>query len=39
MNRKDRGPIAKIPCHESNGIDGPLIEGKKINLWGVVGHL
>ena len=32
-------PLAKIPCHESNKIDGSLIEVLSIDLWRVVGHL
>ena len=32
-------PLAKIPCHESNGINGSSIGGLSVNLWQVAGHL
>ena len=38
--RGGRGPpLAKIPHHESNEIDGSLIGGPNIDLWRVAGHL
>ena len=39
MDRRERPPLAKIPCHESNGIDDSSIGGLSIDLWKVVGHL
>ena len=39
MNRWERAPLAKIPCHKSNGINGSSIEGMSIDLWRVAGHL
>ena len=32
-------PLAKIPHHESNEIDGSSIKGTSIDLWRVGGHL
>ena len=39
VDRREMPPLAKIPHHESNGIDGSLFEGPSIDLWQVVGHL
>ena len=39
MDRRERPPLAKIPHHESNEIDGLSIGGLSIDLWQVVGHL
>ena len=39
MDRRERPPLAKIPCHESNIINGASIRGLSINLWRVAGHL
>ena len=39
MDRRERPPLAKIPRHESNGIDGLSIGGSSIDLWRVAGHL
>ena len=39
MDRRERPPLDKIPCHESNGINGSLIERPSIDLWRVTGHL
>ena len=38
-NGVERPPLAKIPHHESNGIDGSSIEGPSIDLWLVTPHL
>ena len=32
MDRRERPPLAKIPRHESNGIDGSSIGGPSIDL-------
>ena len=40
MDKRERPPpLAKIPRHESNGINGSSIGGPSINLWRVAGHL
>ena len=39
MDRWEWPPLAKIPCHESNRIDGSSIGGSSIDLWRVAGHL
>ena len=39
MDRRERPAPTKIPCHESNGIDGSSIGGPSIDLWRVAGHL
>ena len=35
MDRRERPPLAKIPRHESNEIDGSSIGGLSIDLWRV----
>ena len=37
--RETTPPLAKIPRHESNEINGSSIEGPSINIWRVAGHL
>ena len=38
MDMRDIGPVAKIPHHKSNGINGLSIGGLSINIWQVAGH-
>ena len=39
MDRRERPPLVKIPRHESDRIDDLSIEGPRIDLWRVAGHL
>ena len=39
MDMRESPPLAKIPCHGSNRIDGSSIGGPSIDLWRVAGHL
>ena len=39
MDRRERAPVAKIPCHESKKINCLSIGFLSIDLWRVAGHL